>query len=213
MSASHDGRDVHILGYFIDHGDAGLRDRLAVLREQRIERAHAMVEELTQAGYEVTFEAVMARANGGSVGRSHVARALVDAGTVESVEEAFVRFIGRDGPFYVRKPLLPATEAIDMIRSAGGAAVLAHPGVSGADDVITQLAHTGLAGVEAYHRDHDEQTRERYVMIAEYLGLIATGGSDYHGPRTKARELGTAFSMASALEDLRNRAALQGRPA
>lgn len=206
LSASHDGRDIHILGYFIDHHDAALRERLTLLREQRVDRARAMVDELAAAGHEVRFDDVLAQANGGSVGRSHVARALVDAGAVESVEEAFVRFIGRDGPFYVQRPLLAATDAIAMIGDAGGAAVLAHPGVSDADDVVTTLAAHGLAGIEAYHRDQDEQTRERYILIADYLGLVVTGGSDYHGPRTKFGQLGAPVRVADALEQLRARA-------
>jgi predicted metal-dependent phosphoesterase TrpH len=208
LSAGLGGRDLHILGYFVDHTDPALCARLAVLRDQRMERARAMVADLAAAGHNVLFDDVLAQARGGSVGRSHVARALVEAGTVDSVEAAFRRFIGRDGPFYVEKPLLLAADAIALIRDAGGAAALAHPGVSDADEVVTTLVTEGLVGIEAYHGEHDEQARERYCMIADYLGLIVTGGSDYHGPRAKGSSLGTPHSPMAALDALRARVAV-----
>ncbi|HEX9093664.1 MAG TPA: PHP domain-containing protein [Coriobacteriia bacterium] len=203
LSASFAGRDLHILGYFVDHADADLDARLVVLRHQRLDRAQAMVAALVEAGHTVTFEGVMAHANGGAVGRSHVARALVEAGDVDSVEDAFAQLIGRDAPFFVEKPLLPADEAIRLIHDAGGVAVLAHPSISRADDVISGLATQGLDGIEAYHAEHDLQRRARYAEIAERLGLVATGGSDFHGARAKGGKLGTADPPDACLEQLR----------
>lgn len=203
LSASYAGRDLHILGYFIDHHDAALAERLEQLREARAARARAMVDALAAAGHSVTFEGVLQHSNGGAMGRSHVARALVDSGDVENVEEAFARFIGRDGPFFVEKPLFPTDEAIALVRSVGGVPVLAHPSISGADDVISVLAGQGLLGLEAYHAEHDHQRRSRYAQIAEHLGLAVTGGSDFHGAHAKGGTLGCVDAPPSCVEDLR----------
>ena len=206
LSASVGERDLHILGYFIDHRDSALSDLLADLRAKRLERARAMVAALAAAGQHVTIEDVLALANGGAVGRAHIARQLVASGSVTSMDEAFANLIGRDGPCYVAKPFLAAPDAMRAITAAGGAPVLAHPGVSNADDVIATLADEGLVGIEAFHGEHDEQTRERYCVIAEYLGLVVTGGSDYHGPRAKGPGIGAVVAPDGALEQLRARA-------
>lgn len=203
LSANYAGRDLHILGYFIDHRDGALAARLEQLREARVARAREMVDAMSDAGHAVTFEGVLRKSNGGAVGRSHIARALVDAGDVENVEDAFVRLIGRGGPFFVDKPLLPTEEAIALIRSVGGVPVLAHPNISGADDVISMLAAQGLLGLEAYHAEHDHQRQVRYAQIAEHLGLVATGGSDFHGAHAKGGTLGCVDAPPSCVEDLR----------
>lgn len=185
-----DGRDVHVLGYFVDHTDPGLAAHLADLRDARLRRARTMVDALAAAGFGVSLADVLALSNGGAVGRSHVARALVAAGHAESVAEAFRVHIGRGRPFYVAKDVRTPEQAIACIKSAGGLAVVAHPGVSDAFDLIPSFAERGLDGIEAYHADHTPEQRELYAQVAHDLGLITTGGTDFHGPGAPNPALG-----------------------
>lgn len=175
------GRSVHVLGYFIDHEDPGLLKHLGSLRQIRLDRAREMVRVLAEAGYRVSLDDVLARSAGGSVGRAHVARALADAGQVPTPRAAFERLIGRGKPFYVAKPVATPEAVIATINAAGGIAVLAHPCVSGAEDLIEALAFNGLAGIEAFHAQHTAEERARLVHIAARYGLAVTGGSDFHG--------------------------------
>jgi predicted metal-dependent phosphoesterase TrpH len=209
LSAStEDALDLHILGFFLDHRSPALLSALAGLRARRLDRAKEMVDALTAAGYAVTLERVFAQAGSGSVGRSHIARALVDAGDVESVEHAFRDLIGRSGPFFIGKRLLSAVDAVALIRAAGGVAVLAHPGVTRSDASIPELVQAGLGGLEAFHAEHTQSDRDRYAGLAERLGLVVTGGSDYHGPGTKNASLGAGGCPDSAVEALRERAGI-----
>ncbi|MGB4592946.1 MAG: PHP domain-containing protein [Coriobacteriia bacterium] len=201
-----DGRSAHILGYFIDVDDAELREYLAHLRNTRLERARKMVEALTKAGMPVTLEDVIARAREGSIGRAHVALALVDAGVVPNMGAAFSELIGRDKPYFVSRPVPEPQEVIATIRRAGGLAVIAHPAVSGIEDAIPALATTGLEGVEAYHSQHDAVTRRRLRDTARALGLIVTGGSDFHGIVGSHAALGDGGTPDSAFDELITRA-------
>lgn len=210
-AAVDESRDVHILGYFVDHTDLRLLAALEHLRSRRLERAREMVDALAAAGFDVTIERVLAHAGEGAVGRSHIARALVDAGQVESVELAFRRLIGRGERFFIEKRLLSAAEAVALIRDAGGVAVLAHPGISRADDAIPGLVHAGLEGIEAFHAEHSDADRERYAAQAARLGLVATGGSDYHGSDTRSSKLGTGGCPDAAVDALRRRVASRDR--
>jgi predicted metal-dependent phosphoesterase TrpH len=182
LSCEVEGRDIHILGYFVDAEDPALLASLASLRDGRLERAETMVRELTAGGYPVRLEDVLVHASGDTVGRSHVARALVDRGHAGDVREAFARFIGHGKPYYVDKPLPGPDAAIGTIHASGGLAVVAHPAASGAEDLIGLLAEAGLDGIEAYHAEHGPDTRARLAWTAEELGLLVTGGTDFHGP-------------------------------
>ncbi len=139
---------------------------------------------------------------GGAVGRSHVARALVAAGHAESVADAFKRLIGRGRPFYVSKDVRSPQDAIRCIREAGGLAVVAHPGVSRLDHLIPELADAGLAGIEAYHADHSAQQRLHYAALAAEMGLLATGGSDFHGDAAPNPPLGSVDIPDEAISAL-----------
>ncbi|MDZ4064825.1 MAG: PHP domain-containing protein, partial [Coriobacteriia bacterium] len=139
LSAVYEGLDVHVLGYFVDHDDPRLASRLSELRDQRRTRAAQIVGALHAGGYDLTVDEVLLLAEGGSVGRSHVARALVERGHAADVAEAFKRFIGRGKPFYVPKPVARPAAVVKTIRDAGGVAVLAHPGITGIDDAIDEL--------------------------------------------------------------------------
>ena len=200
LSAVHDGRDVHILGYFMDSSDEALLAHLTDLRAARRRRAETIVHALQEAGYAVSLDDVLAFSEGGAIGRSHVARALVAGGHAEDVTDAFRRLLGRGRPFYVPKDVRSPLDAIEVITDAGGIAVLAHPGITGIDDVIPELADQGLAGVEAFHADHTPEQRLRYKRLSEELGLLVTGGSDYHGPEAPNPELGSVELPDGALD-------------
>lgn len=202
LSAVHGSTDVHILGYFIDHTDAVLTAHLADLRAARMRRAEAIVGALAAAGYDISLPEVLDLSDGGAVGRSHVARALVGRGQVEDVADAFRRLLGRGRPFYVPKDVRTPSEVISVVLDAGGVPVLAHPGVTKADDLIPTLAVEGLAGIEAFHTEHDPREQERYRRLAAEHGLITTGGTDYHGPAAPNPPLGAVDMPAHVLQDL-----------
>ncbi len=202
LSAVHDGRDVHVLGYFVDAEDPRLLGHLTDLRAARLRRARGMVDALESAGYDVTLDEVLALSDGGAVGRSHIARALVHKGHAETVADAFQRLIGRGRPFYVGKDVRSPQEVVEVIREAGGIPVLAHPAISRVDDLIEPLARHGLGGVEAYHADHSAAQRVELANVAARLGLLVTGGSDYHGPHAPNPDLGDVDLPSEAVESL-----------
>ena len=202
LSSVHEGSDVHVLGYFVDARDPQLRAHLEDLRAARRRRAEGIVTALQEAGYAVTIDEVLALSDGGAVGRSHVARALVAGGHAEDVTDAFSRLLGRGRPFYVPKDVRSPADAISVIRDAGGIPVLAHPGVTGIDAIVPDLVAAGLEGIEAYHAEHTPEQRERYAALAEELGLLVTGGSDFHGPQAPNPELGTVELPPGAVDRL-----------
>lgn len=202
LSAVDRGRDVHILGYFIDHEDPALAAHLSDLRAARLARAESIVEALAAGGFHVSLDQVLALSDGGAVGRSHVARALVDGGHAEDVSDAFKRLLGRGRPFYVPKDVRTPSEALQVVRASGGIAVLAHPGVTQVDDLVPQLAAEGLGGLEVYHPNHEPEDEERFLEQARRHGLLVTGGSDYHGELAPTPSLGSLLMPAGVLEAL-----------
>jgi predicted metal-dependent phosphoesterase TrpH len=202
LSSSEGDRDIHILGYFIRHEDPHLLQLLADLRDARLERARAMVSLLGQAGFELDLNDVMALAQQGAIGRSHIARTLVAAGHAPSIAEAFDRFIGRGREFYVSKDVRSSADVIQTIRDAGGIAVAAHPGVSGIDDLFPELIRAGLGGIEAYHADHSPQQGAHFAQLAAENGLLVTGGSDYHGAGAPNPDLGSVDIPEDAVRSL-----------
>ena len=191
LSAAVDGYDVHVLAYHVDPSSPRLLAELVTLRQDRMQRAEEIVRALRAGGVSVTMDHVLAFSDGGAVGRSHIARALVSSGHAESVASAFARYIGRGREFYRAKPSRTPIEVVDLIRSFGAVPVLAHPGVTAADELIPEMVASGLLGIEAYHADHSPEQRERYARMAEDLGLITTGGTDYHGPQAHNPQLGS----------------------
>lgn len=203
-ASTEDGRDMHILGYRVDHRDPRFKERLAVLRELRHGRAVAMIEALRGAGYGLDVSDVMHLAGGGAVGRAHIARALEAKGHVASTGDAFRELIGRDKPFYVKKSASSPEEIIALVRSACGLAVLAHPGVTRVDDLLGRLQSAGLQGIEVWHSEHKPADVKRYLEIARRRGLLATGGSDYHGPSSSGggKRMGIPEVSDAVLEEL-----------
>ncbi len=174
--------EVHILGYLMDCENATLLEKLAEMRRSRDSRAREMVSRLNALGVKLDYEHVCRIAGAGSVGRPHVARALLDEGVVSHQQEAFQRFLRNGGPAYVPRYRLEISEAISLVREAGGAAVLAHPGLCKNDKLVRQAIAAGLDGIEAYHVAHTDHQSDKYRRMAEEHGLLVTGGTDTHGP-------------------------------
>ncbi len=181
LSCDVDDGEVHLLGYFVDHRQNWLQALLGRLREGRSDRAARMVGRLAALGAPVAHERVATLAAGGAIGRLHVARALVEAGHVRDVNEAFDRFIGRGRPAYAERLKLSPEQAVALIRAAGGLAVLAHPGVANGGARIPALVEAGLDGLEVYYPDHSPSQVEEYRALVARMGLLATGGTDFHG--------------------------------
>lgn len=208
LSCKEDDRSLHLLGYLFDPGEPVLAAELARIRDDRVIRARGMVERLNELGAGVTWDMVRALATGEAVGRPHIARAMVEAGVIETADEAFTsRWIAQDGRAYVERYALEAERAIGLVRAAGGVCVLAHPrarrrGYVFGDEVIERLAAAGLAGVEADHPDHLPEDRARLRDLAASLGLAVTGSSDDHGAFTGDR-IGAETTAPDAFETLR----------
>lgn len=178
------GRDVHVLGYWIDAGHLPLQTFLRAQRQRRLDRTIAIVDALAALGAPIDVSPLLAdaaRRPGTSVGRPGIARLLVRAGHAASTQEAFERWLGEGRPAYVPRRGPPPAEVCAAIHEAGGIASLAHPGVTRRDEMLETWASAGLDALEAHHSDHDADTERRYVERAAGLGLQVTGGSDFHG--------------------------------
>jgi len=185
LSCVGDGRSMHLLGYLCDPGDPALAAETALIRDDRVHRARAMVARLRELGAPVTWEQVAALAGDAVVGRPHIARALAEAGVVATPADAFsAEWIADGGRAHVGRYAPDAARGIALVRAAGGVPVLAHPRSPGyeiTDEVIAGLAAAGLAGLEVFHPDHDHSERMRLTQLANSLDLVMTGGSDDHG--------------------------------
>lgn len=209
MSTEHNKRSVHLLGYGCDPFDRALNAELARIRFARTDRLPSMVQRLTDAGLPITMEDVMTAANGApTIGRPHVADALVAKGHVADRDEAFAKWLGEDRPGYVYRYATPLEQAIDLIHNAKGVAVLAHPWGRHGRDVLSApyieslVKGHGLEGLEVDHEDHDPDTRSLLFEMGARLGLIRTGSSDYHGTGKKGHPLGVNLTRPSAYRDL-----------
>lgn len=173
---------IHVLGYGLDPRDATLRAFFATRKEERESRMERMIALANKRGFMVTLDEVMAMAPDGNLARPHLARALVDRGYVESVEQAFDRYLQDGGPLYVASPWLTVRDAIALIQKHRGVAVLAHPGPARRDGSIAAWVEQGLEGIEARHPSHSDEQAHHYAGVARRHGLLVTGSSDFHGP-------------------------------
>ncbi|MEV7201384.1 PHP domain-containing protein [Streptomyces griseoluteus] len=189
LSCRIDGVSLHLLAYLFDPEEPALLAERELVRDDRVPRAHAMIAKLNALGVPVTWEQVEGIAAGGTVGRPHIASALVELGVVPSVSDAFTpEWLADGGRAHVEKHETDPLEAIRLVKSAGGVTVLAHPaaakrGRTVSPDAIAAMAAAGLDGLEADHTEHDQATRTRLRGLAKDLDLLVTGSSDYHGTR------------------------------
>lgn len=207
LTAEHQGRELHFLGYAVDTQNAVLRAEIAKFQAVRQNRVREMVARLNALRMPLQAEAVFALANCQSPGRPHVARALVEAGLVSNLDEAFERFLKKNRPAFVPKFKMDAAAAIRLIQQAGGVAVLAHPGLHQADDLIPSVAAEGLDGLECFHTKHSPAMAQRYLATAARHRLLVTGGSDCHGLSKGRPLIGTVRLPYSYVEALKARAA------
>lgn len=173
--------ELHLLGYFLPPAEARLQAFLAETRAARRWRGEQMVAKLQRLGVALDLAAVEQQAGHGALGRPHVARALVEEGFTQDINEAFLRWLGRGRPAYVEKPLPSLRQVADLVHAAGGVTVAAHLGEHGTEGHIRQFKEQGLDGVEARHPSHPPLLEQRLMRIAERLDLAVTGGSDWHG--------------------------------
>lgn len=196
VTAVEDGRDIHVLGYFLDPADQAFMTFLAGQRLARIDRVRAIGDRLAELGMPVDLGPALAAVDqqhtARAIGRPQVARAMIAAGHVASTKEAFDTWLGRDLPAFVPRSGPSPETVVAIIHAAGGLASLAHPGRTLIDARIPALCHAGLDALEAHHSDHDASAVEHYRRMADGLGLLVTGGSDYHGDPTYGVSIGAA---------------------
>jgi 3',5'-nucleoside bisphosphate phosphatase len=212
LSSSWRGREIHLLVYGLDPADEGLRGILEPLRSERRERACRIIARLNAVGVPVTLEEVeaIAQQSGAgeriSIGRPHIAEAIVRRGAASDLDEAFARYLRRGQPGYVQRQTLPVRDAILLARMRGAAIVVAHPALNLGENDLEALLREGLDGVEVNHPKHSEEQRRRLAALALRLDLVVTGGSDFHGPGRNRHELGSAGVGRDTVDRLRERA-------
>ena len=182
MSADIPGDEVHILGYFLEYEDRDFQAKLLEFRRGRVERAQMMVEKLDTVGVHIEWERVQYFAGDGSVGRPHIALAMVEAGYCKEPKDAFDEYLGRNGLAYAERPKMTPDEGVEMIKQVGGVPVLAHPTfMNDMEAGISSLKQVGLLGMEVYYAKYDDDTVRHLARVAKEYDLIPCGGSDYHG--------------------------------
>ncbi len=191
--------EIHILGYFIDYTDPEFNAALQKFKNSRLQRGQKMVAKLKRLGINIDWQRVMEIASGSSIGRPHIAQAMLEKGYITSFKQAFTEYLGHDRPAYVAREKMTPTEAVALIIKAKGLPVLAHPLTLTDPEAMTmELKAGGLVGIEAYYNGYTSEEVDRLVTIADRHGLIATGGSDYHGlDPTETAIGGTDLPMAA----------------
>jgi len=200
------GAEIHVLGYCVDWEAPWFQEFLGAQREERRQRVYRIAERLAELGMPIEPDAVFALVKEGSAGRPHVAQAMVDRGYVKSIREAFDRYLSLNGPANVPRRRLTPAEAVRIIRRARGVPVLAHPGLANRDELIPELVDAGLLGIEAFYPEHSSGQITMYREMCARLGLVATGGSDFHGLRVGGvKHPGVQPVPESAWAELRRR--------
>ena len=209
LTAEVRGFELHLLAYCVALDNQKLLAEMGRFQLVRQNRIREMVSRLNELKVPLQADAVFALANCRSPGRPHVARALVQAGLCGSLDEAFERFLKVNRPAWVPKSKMSALEAISLIHQAGGVAVMAHPGLNRTDDIIPDLAHAGLDGIECFHSRHSTAVSNHYLQIADKFGLLVTGGSDCHGMNKGKPLIGSIKLPYQHVEALKAKAARQ----
>ncbi|RAJ03498.1 hypothetical protein DET54_101701 [Paenibacillus pabuli] len=216
ISARAGGKDIHVLGYYVNTEDEQFLDRLRGLREAREERNHLIIAKLQELGLEISWQEVIDGLGrplepDESIGRPHMADVLVRKGYAADMRDAFNRYLAEGQPGYVSVPRVAPEDACQWIKDAGGAAVIAHPGLYGDDELVRRILEDSRPdGIEVVHSDHGPEEERRYAELAQEFGLIQTGGSDYHGVRQGVvfhGDLGSKTVTIDVLDKLRAAAA------
>jgi predicted metal-dependent phosphoesterase TrpH len=202
-----EGAEIHILGYCMDYEAGWFQDFCRAQREERRARVHRTAERLAALGMPIDVERVFALVQEGSAGRPHVARVMVERGYVKSVREAFDRYLAAGKPGHVPRTKLTPEDAVRLLRRAGGVPVFAHPGLADRDELIPSLIAAGLMGIECHYPEHSASQRGAYLDLCRRHGLVATGGSDFHGPPVRVAALGNPPVPLAAWEALQAKAA------
>ena len=203
-SSNLKGHEIHLLGIFLDDEDTRVVQLTEEARAFRRTRAEEIVDRLRGLGLSIDFERVEEAAGGGSIGRPHIAGVLVAGGVSDSLDDAFRRYIGIGRPAYVPKPTVTAEEVIDVVHAGGGVAILAHPGSSRVTaDAIRGLAGIGLDGFEVRHPKHTPEQEAKLLALVKQLDLLASGGSDFHGPGKGRTSIGDRAVSVEWMEALR----------
>jgi predicted metal-dependent phosphoesterase TrpH len=203
-----EGAEIHVLGYLMDWQAEWFQDFCREQRRERRARVHRMVERLAALGMPLEADEVFAIVKEGSAGRPHVAQVMVTRGYVKTVREAFDKYLGSGKPGHVPRKTVTPEDAVRVIRKAGGVPVFAHPGLADRDELIPALIAAGLMGIECYYTEHSAAQRASYLQLCKDHDLVATGGSDFHGPKVRAAILGSPSVPMSAVDALRAKAAL-----
>ncbi len=182
MSTLAIGSEVHMLGYFVDFHDIELKKVLAELSDSRMGRAEAMVEKLNEMGINIEWARVQELAGDGTIGRPHIANAMLEKGYITTFKEAFDKYIAQGAPAYIERSKVTPVEAVGIIKKAKGLPVLAHPfTVAEPEKLIAELKEAGLVGIEVYYDNYSPDERKTLAKLAAKYQLVACGGSDYHG--------------------------------
>jgi predicted metal-dependent phosphoesterase TrpH len=205
LSSEIQGIDIHILGYYVDFNNGEFMAKLQEMKGARYLRAQKMVSNLNRQGIDLRFETVLSLAGEGSIGRPHIASAMLKEEFVFSFREAFDKYIGYDSPAYVEKLKMSPKEVFDLIKRAGGVPVLAHPGVTGVDERIQEFIRDGLQGIEVSHAEHPDAAVRHYLKICKKNGLAFTGGSDFHSGNRNKFDLGSPQVAYAAVESLKEK--------
>ncbi len=206
LSCHFEEREIHLLGYFLEHRDPDFLELLERSQKEREQRAHEILDKLKRLNVELTYEQVLEQSSGGVIGRPHIARVLIAKGHARTMDEAFDRYLGRRAPAYVGRRLLSLEDGIEAIRRAGGCSVLAHPGVLGDWALVERILQLPISGVEVWHPSHDKPKRKRAKRLGGRYQKVLTGGSDFHGPEGNYHDLGSAAVTEQVVSKLYNAA-------
>ncbi|MFH1198677.1 MAG: PHP domain-containing protein [Candidatus Omnitrophota bacterium] len=208
LSAECDGKEIHILGYLIDHRNNDLTAKIKILKTNRIDRVHKITEKLKDLGVALSPKTVFDIAQDGIISRLHIARALVEAGAVTTTGEAFRRYIGDSSPAYVLGFKMQPEETISLIKNAGGIPVLAHPYSLHSDELTLKLIEFGIMGLEVYYPEHSQGMINFYLDLAKKYNLLVTGGSDCHGaakPEVKIGSIKIPYNLVERLKEVKDK--------
>lgn len=207
ISSAYDKLEVHIVGLFVNHSNKAFTDKLEQLRFSREERNRKMIQRLNDLGIDISYSEVNTYAKGGIITRAHFAGVLLQKGYIKSTNEAFKRYIGDKSPAYIPRELPSYRYAAELIREAGGIAILAHPllykiNADLRERMLTDMKNCGLTGIEAYYSTHSSADVEYIKSLAQKHGLLLSGGSDFHGINKKDLELGTGYGSLAVPYEL-----------